>query len=182
MSHERTQTKSWMTITFPGEACAFTCTWKTYLLLKRQFKNNMWMKGICQDTTPILGSFGSYRNKRSHDKVTLGLNAYFPKMHLMPIHIFWHWIADVKKKATIPLDQVIQKSCDTSQQKWKQADWAPQIHNQYLQSQALVSLWSHFSIHCILLRSPRRSAMLLIWQWICFHPTRPENITESAYH
>jgi len=28
-----------LTITFPGEACAVTCTWKTYELLKRQFKN-----------------------------------------------------------------------------------------------------------------------------------------------
>ena len=35
-------------------------------------------------------------------------------------------------------------SCDTVQQKWKQADWAPQIHNQYFLSQALVSQWSHF--------------------------------------
>jgi len=32
---------------FPSQACAFTCTLKTYLLLKRQFKNNTWMKGIC---------------------------------------------------------------------------------------------------------------------------------------
>jgi len=28
-----------MTITFPGETCAVICTWNTYLLLKRQFKN-----------------------------------------------------------------------------------------------------------------------------------------------
>ena len=49
-----------------------------------------------------------------------------------------------------PLDQVIKKSCDTFQEKWKQAGWAPQIHNQYLQSQVLVSPWSHFSIHCSL--------------------------------
>jgi len=33
--------ESEMVITFPSEACASTCTWKTYLLLKRQFK------GIC---------------------------------------------------------------------------------------------------------------------------------------
>jgi len=64
----------------------------------------------------------------------------------------------VKKKTLIPLDQVIKKNCDTFQQKWKQAGWAPQIHNQYLQSQALVSPWNQFSIICILLQSPRRSS------------------------
>jgi len=84
------------------------------------------------------------------------------------------WIKNIS-----PLDQVIKKSCDTVQQKWKKAGWAPQIHNQYLQSQAVVSPWSHFSIHCILIRSPRTSSklppMLLIWRWICFYPARPEN-------
>jgi len=29
----------------------------------------MWMKGICQDTTPILGSFVDYRKKRSYNRV-----------------------------------------------------------------------------------------------------------------
>jgi len=53
--------------------------------------------------------------------------------------MFRHWIADVKKKTSIPLNQVIKKSCDTVQQKWNQAARAPKIHNQYLQSQALVS-------------------------------------------
>jgi len=28
-----------MRITFPDEASAVTCTWKAYLVLKRQFKN-----------------------------------------------------------------------------------------------------------------------------------------------
>jgi len=46
-----------MTIMFPSQACAFTCTIKTYLLLKPQFKNNTRMKGMCQNTSPILGSF-----------------------------------------------------------------------------------------------------------------------------
>jgi len=32
---------------------------------------------------------------------------------LIPFHILQHWIADVKKKTSIPLDQVIKKSCDT---------------------------------------------------------------------
>jgi len=36
-------------------------------------------------------------------------------------HIFRHWIDDVKKKTSIPPDHVIKKSCDTVQQKWKQA-------------------------------------------------------------
>jgi len=62
----------------------------------------------------------------------------------MPFHIFRHWIANMKKKTSVPLDQVIKKSCDTVQQKWKQASWAPQIHNQYHQSQAQDSPWSHF--------------------------------------
>ena len=61
--------------------------------------------------------------------------------------------------------------------------WARQIHNQYFQSQALVSPWGHFSIHCIILRSPRRSSkpppMLLIWRTICFCPARPENTKEN---
>ena len=59
-------------------------------------------------------------------------------------HIFRHWIDDVKIKTSIPLDQVIKKSCDPAQQIWKQAGWATQIHNKHLQSQALVSSWSHF--------------------------------------
>ena len=29
----------------------------------------MWMKVICQDTTPILGSFVDYRKKRSYNRV-----------------------------------------------------------------------------------------------------------------
>jgi len=88
----------------------------------------------------------------------------------------------MKKKKSIPLDQVIKKKL------WHfltevEASWAPQIHNQYPQSQALVSSWGHFSIHCILLRSPRKSAkprpLLLIWRWICFYPARPENTDEN---
>jgi len=63
----------------------------------------------------------------------------------------------VNKKTSIPLDQVIKKSCDTVQRKWKKEGWAPQIHNQYLQSQPLVSPWNNFSIDCILLRSPEEA-------------------------
>ena len=90
----------------------------------------------------------------------------------------------MKKKTSIPLDQVIKTSCDTVQQKWKQTSWASHIHNQYFQSQALVSLWSHFSIHCILSRSPRTSSkpappMLLIWRWICFYPASPGHTDEN---
>jgi len=55
---------------FPSQACAFTCTRKTYLLLKQQFKNNTWTIGICQDTIPILGSFTDYSKKRSYNRMT----------------------------------------------------------------------------------------------------------------
>jgi len=51
------------------QACVFTCTLKAYLLLKRQFKNNTWMKSVCQDTTLILGSFADYRKKRSYNRM-----------------------------------------------------------------------------------------------------------------
>ena len=55
----------------------------------------------------------------------------------------------MKKKTSMPLDQVIKKTCDTVQQKLKQASWAPQIHNHYFQSQALVSPWSYFLLQFI---------------------------------
>jgi len=50
----------------------------------------------------------------------------------------------VKKKTSIPLDQAVKKSCDTVQQKWEQVGWAPQIRNQCLQTQALVSPMKSF--------------------------------------
>ena len=92
-------------------------------------------------------------------------------------HTFYNKIAPM-----LPLDQ---KGCETVQRKWKEAGWAPQIHNQYFQSQALVSpMKSCFiSINCISLRSPQTSwkppPMLLIWRWICFYPPRPENTAEN---
>jgi len=88
-----------------------------------------------------------------------------------------------EENTSIPLDQVIKKNCETvfNSSGSKQAD--PKIHNQYLQSQALVSPCRHFSIHCIPLRSPRTSSkpppMLLIWRWICFYPARPEIAEEK---
>ena len=60
-----------MTIMFPNQACEFTCTGKFRLLLKQQFKSNTGMKGICQNTTPILGSFADYRKKRSNRMIDL---------------------------------------------------------------------------------------------------------------
>jgi len=54
-----------MTITFSDEACAAACTWKTHLLLKRQFKNKTRLKGICHDITPISGNSAGHREKRS---------------------------------------------------------------------------------------------------------------------
>jgi len=35
--------------------------------------------------------------------------------------MFEHWTADVKKKTSIPLVQVMKKVCDTVRQKWEQA-------------------------------------------------------------
>ena len=69
---------------------------------------------------------------------------------LIPFHIFRYWIPDVKKKTSSPLDQVIKKSSATVQQKWEQAGWAPQFHNQYIQSQALVSpkVIYQFIVYC----------------------------------
>ena len=48
-----------------------------------------WMEGICQDTTPILGSSSGYREKRSHNRMIDSSpwtsNAYCPKIHLTPL-------------------------------------------------------------------------------------------------
>jgi len=41
-----------MTIKFRYDARAITCTWKAYLLLKRQFKNKKQMNEICYDNSP----------------------------------------------------------------------------------------------------------------------------------
>ena len=87
---------------------------------------------------------------------------------LIPFHILQHWIADVKKKTSIPLDQVIKKSCDTVFNKSgnKRADPPKFTINT---SKVITSLpWSYFS-----------PPMLLIWRWICFCPTRPENTDEN---
>jgi len=162
-----------MTITFPGEAYAFTCTWKTYLLLKRQLKNNTWMKGIFQDTTPILGSFPGYLEKQSHNRMIdscwassiLPWNTFnatykgiFSIKSLKPFHIFRHWIADMKKKSSIPLDQVIKKVVTPFNRSGSKRAEPPK----FTINTSKVKLWSShesffISIHCILLRSPRTS-------------------------
>ena len=186
-----------MTITFPSKACALICTWKNYLLLKRQFTSQTWMKGICQDTTSILGSSAGYPEKRSHNRMIDSHNkAYSPKigLHLTPLvkvdfqsSVLYHftffntgllmWRKKHQPHETRSLNKVV-TLCTTEEEV---SGLTPQIHNQYLQSQALVSTWSHFSIHCI--RSPGRSSkpppMLLIWRWICFYPTRSENTDEN---
>jgi len=51
----------------------------------------------------------------------------------MPFHNFRHWIA------------VLKNSCNISQQKWKQAGWAPQIHNQYVWSRSSLYMKSVFN-------------------------------------
>ena len=61
-----------------------------------------------------------------------------------------------RKKSSIPRGQVIKKSRDTVQQKWKRAGWASQIHNQYLQSQAVVFPWSHFQFNVYYHKTPKK--------------------------
>jgi len=66
------------------------------------------MKGICVDTTPILGISAGYHEKRSHDRFTLGLlpsNTFNITCEdrcsikcLIPFRVCRRWIADVKKK------------------------------------------------------------------------------------
>jgi len=55
-------------MTFPDGVYAVTRTWKTDLLLKWQFKNTKWMKGICY-VTPTLGRYAGYGNKQSHNRM-----------------------------------------------------------------------------------------------------------------
>jgi len=46
------------------------------------------MKGICQRITSIVGGCADYREKTmtlSHDRFTLGLKTYWPKLHLIPL-------------------------------------------------------------------------------------------------
>jgi len=43
------------------------------------------MKDICYDITPILGSSAGFREKQSHDRLTLGSKAYCSKIHLTPL-------------------------------------------------------------------------------------------------
>jgi len=43
------------------------------------------MKGICYEITPTLDSSAGYRenqSSKSHNRFTLGLKAYYPKLHL----------------------------------------------------------------------------------------------------
>ena len=180
---------------FPSKACAFTCTWKTYLLLKRQFKNNTWMKRICQNTTPISGSFADYRKKWSYSRMIdlhWALKHIALKIHLtslikvdfqsslqIPFHIFRHWIADVKKKHQSHYTRLLKKVVTLFNRSGsKRAE-----PHKFTINTSKVNLSPHEFIHCILLRSPRRSSkpppMLLIWWWICFYPARPENTEEN---
>ena len=92
----------------------------------------------------------------------------------------------MKKKTSIPLDQVIKKSGDTVQQKWKQLGWASQIHNQYLQSQAVVSPWSHFQFNVYYYKTPKKlkatpNAVDLAMALFLSNQARKHR-GESAYH
>jgi len=146
------------------------------------------MNGICQDTTPFLGSSTGYREKRSHNRM---IDSHWAIKHIAlkntfnvtykgrcSITFFHIWLLMWRKN--------INPTRPGYQEMWHrsaQVGWAPQIHNQHLQSQALVSPWSHFSIYCIQLRSPWTSSkpppMLLIWRWVYFYPARPENTEEN---
>jgi len=42
---------------------------KDLFIAEATIQNNTWMKGICYDTTPILGSFADYRKKRSYNRM-----------------------------------------------------------------------------------------------------------------
>ena len=87
---------------------------------------------------------------------------------LIQFHILQHWIADVKKKTSIPLDQVIKKSCDTVFNKSGNKRAEPpkfKINTSKVISSPPVKLLS--------------PPMLLIWRSTCFYPTRPENTDEN---
>jgi len=67
-----------MTITFPDDACAVTCTLKSHLCLTRQFKTKKMNKDICCEITSISGSSAFYReNNLNHDGCKLGLETYY---------------------------------------------------------------------------------------------------------
>ena len=46
--------------------CIYMKNLKNLFIAEATFRNKTWKKGICQDTTPILGSSPSYRETRSH--------------------------------------------------------------------------------------------------------------------
>jgi len=87
----------------------------------------------------------------SRDRFTLDLKAYCPKIDSTPLtKAEFH--SSVTPKIAIPLVQVMKKSCDTVQQKW--------AHNQYLQTEAVVSPIKPFSdsLHCMLLQGSHKQA------------------------
>ena len=103
---------------------------------------------------------------------------------LIPFHIFRHWIAVMKKKISIPLDQVIKKVVTPSNRSGSKRAEPQNSQSIPPKSSSSLPTKSFFiSIHCIPLWSPRTSwkpsPMLLIWRWICFYPPRPENTEEN---
>jgi len=117
--------------------------WTTYLLLKRQAETKIWMKGICYDIIPNLGSSAGYLEKQPHNRM---IDSYWPKNTLpwnklnatnrcrisikclIPYQMFGYWTAGVKIKTSIPLVQVMTKKvwhCST--EVGELADWSPKF-------------------------------------------------------
>ena len=102
---------------------------------------------------------------------------------LTPFHIFQHSIADVKKKTSIPLDLIIKKSCDTAFNRSGSKRAEPPI---FTNNTSKVKLYTphevSFQFIVCYYEAPKKlkaNPTLVIWQWICFCPTRPENTGEN---
>ena len=61
-----------------------------------------------------------------------------------------------RKKTSIPLDQVIKKSCDTVQRKWKQAGWPPNSQSITLKSSSSLPLKSFFKSLYTITKPPNK--------------------------
>jgi len=88
--------------------------------------------------------------------------------------MFRHWIADVKKKTSIPLVQVMTQVVTLFIRSGSRRA-NPWIHSENLQTHALVSPIKSLSSSLYnTLKPPQTSlkppTMLFIYRWICFHP------------
>ena len=103
--------------------------------------------------------------------------------YLIPVHIFGHWIADVKKKNINPARSDCEKNCDTVQQKWEQVSWAHKFTVNTSKPKFSLSYEDIFQFIVHHYETPKTSLkappMLLICRWICFYLVRPENRAEN---